>query len=1036
MKGDPPAAYPDPVPGVTCSRCGRENAGDARFCSECGAALAFTDAAQSRRTVTVLFCDLAGSTALGDRLDPEVLRGVMTAYHARMRAAVERHGGTVEKFIGDAVMAVFGLPDLHEDDALRAVRAAEEMRSALIELGGDLDATRDLRMASRMGMNTGEVVIGAGEALVTGDAVNVAARLEQAADADEVLLGEATERLVRGAVETGSPRAVVARGKVRALTAHPLVRVVPGADPLARRMDAALVGRDEELVLLRALYERTVRVGGCHLVTLLGAAGIGKTRLTQEFLARIPEARALWGRCLPYGEGITYWPLAEALSGTLGDDPAAEVGRLMAGRPDGARIARTVAAALGREPGDGELEIPWAVRRVLETLAEPRPVVLVLDDVQWAEPALHSLVEHLAAFARTAPVLVLCLGRPELFDARPSWARSAYNGATLLLEALTPADSATLVEQLAAGAVGADVRARIVESAEGNPLFAEQLLAMALEDGGGSALLPPTIRALLAARIDRLAPPLRSLLENAAVEGRVFHLGALRAALPDDDSGAIVTGLEELVRADLVRPAPAEVAGDSAHAFRNQLIRDVAYERLSKERRAEVHERLAGWLADRGALSNEIRAYHLEQAWQLRAQLDPAGAPTEAAAGAAADALAAVGRRAAERADAAAAANLLARAAAAGGGADPVGVRLELAYQLMERGDFDRAATEIDRLTDTGGDLAAGYADIARFHLAQLTNADHDLAETAERAAAALDLFAERRDDGGLARGWLAMAGYHAEACRYEASHQALLQALAAARRAGDRAQEVRVASDIPLTLWFGPTPVDELIANVGGSLDPVTPPRPIHAESLLARGAARAAAGDVAAGRDDVARARSLRADHGHRVGWAVTAQIAARVELLAGDPERAEALLREGSDQLRRLGETGYLSTNEGMRALILADLGRLDDAAEAAETCRRSAPLIDISSQALWRSAEALLLSRRGRHAEALALAREACALREPTDDLEDRADALMVLGAVLAAAGDTEAARQECGRAAEMYERKGDVVSAARAHASHG
>ena len=243
---------------------------------------------------------------------------------------------------------------------------------------------------------------------------------------------------------------------------------------------------------------------------------------------------------------MTYWPLAEALSGTLGDDPAAEVGRLIAGRPDGDRIARTVAAALGREPGDGDLEIPWAVRRVLETLAEPRPVVLVLDDVQWAEPALHSLVEHLAAFARTAPVLVLCLGRPELFDARPSWATSRTT-APPLLESLTAADSAALVEQLAAGAVGADVRARIVESAEGNPLFAEQLLAMALEDGGGSARLPPTIRALLAARVDRLAPPLRSLLENAAVEGRVFHLGALRAALPEDDAGAIVTGLDKLV---------------------------------------------------------------------------------------------------------------------------------------------------------------------------------------------------------------------------------------------------------------------------------------------------------------------------------------------------------------------------------------------------------------------------------------------------------------------------------------------------------
>jgi class 3 adenylate cyclase/tetratricopeptide (TPR) repeat protein len=997
--------------------------------------LARTTVAQSRRTVTVLFCDLVGSTALGDRLDPEVLRGVMTAYYARMREAVERHGGTVEKFIGDAVMAVFGLPDLHEDDALRAVRAAEEMRSALIELGRDLDATRAVRMASRIGVNTGEVVIGTGEALVTGDAVNVAARLEQAAEADEVLLGEATERLVRAAVETRPPRPVDARGKVHALTAHPLVRVVPGADPLARRTDAPLVGRDDELALLRVLYERTVRVGGCHLVTLLGSAGIGKTRLTQELLARVPEARALWGRCLPYGEGITYWPLAEALSGALGDDPSAAVCRLMAGRPDGTRIARTVAAALGREPSDGGLEIPWAVRRVLETLADARPVVLVLDDVQWAQPALQSVVEHLAAFARTAPVLVLCLARPELFDARPGWAASAHNGATLLLESLTPAESDTLVEQLAAGAVSAEVRGRIVESAEGNPLFAEQLLAMALEDGGGSTRLPPTIRALLAARIDRLAPPLRALIEHAAVEGKVFHLGALRAALPEREADDIAHGLEELVRADLVRPAPAEVAGDSAHAFRNLLIRDAAYERLSKERRAEVHERLAGWLADRGALSNEFRAYHLEQAWQLRDQLDPTGAATVAAAVAAADALAAVGRRAAERGDAAAAANLLARAAAAGGGGDPVGVRVELAYQLMERGDFDDAGVEVGRLAAAGDELAAAYADTASLHLSQLTGADDDLAASAARAAAALRLFARRGDDRGLARGWLAMAGYHAEACRYEASFGALLEATGAAQRSGDRAQEVRIASEIPLTLLFGPTPVDEILAHVGGLVDAAVTPSPVQADALLVRGAARAMAGDIAGGRDDVARARSLRADRGHRVGWAVTAQIAARIELLAGDPGQAEALLREGSDELRRLGETGYLSTNEGMRALILADLGRLDDAASALETCRRSAASSDISSQALLRSAEAMLQSRQGRHSRAVALAREACLLREPTDAITDTADALVVLGRVLAGAGDADAARREFARAAEMYTRKGDAGSAAKAR-DHG
>jgi class 3 adenylate cyclase/tetratricopeptide (TPR) repeat protein len=1021
------AAYPDLVTSVICSRCDRANAADARFCNGCGAALERIGDGASRRTVTVLFCDLAGSTALGDRLDPEALRGVMTAYHARMRDAVERHGGTVEKFIGDAVMAVFGLPDLHEDDALRAVRAAEEMRSALVELSEQPGATR---LAGRMGVNTGEVVIGEGEVLVTGDAVNVAARLEQAAEADEVLLGDPTERLVRGAVETGPPRVVEAKGKALGLTAHPLVRVVPGADPLARRRDAPLVGREDELALLQALYDRTARVGGCHLVAVLGPAGIGKTRLAEELLARVPEARALWGRCLPYGEGITYWPLAEALDLALGDDPMAEVGRLMAGRPDGERIARIVASALGREAGDGGQEIPWAVRRVLERLGEDGPVVLVLDDAQWAEPAMHELIDHLAAFARAAPLMVLCLARPELFDVRPSWAMGAYNGARLLLESLTSTDARALVERLADGALGEAVCGRIVETAEGNPLFAEQLLAVALEDGAGSAGLPPTIRALLAARIDRLPPPLRSLVEHAAVEGKMFHLGALRAVLPERESDQLEQGLDELVRADLVRPALTEAPGEVAYAFRHLLIRDVAYERLSKERRADVHEQLASWLADRGPMSDEICAHHLEEAWQLRVQLDSSGA-TSAAAAVAADALATVGRRAAERGDVAAAANLLTRPAAAGGGQDPGGVWVELINQRIEGGDFDRVAEAIAHLADVEDDLAGAYADIARFQLDQLTNADHDFAEGAARAAAAVELFALRRNDRGLARAWLSIAEYHDVDGRHEASHDAHLEALAAARRAGDRAQEARVAADIPITMWFGPTPVDEILTYVGELLDASDTARPVRAEALLVRGAARAASGDVEAGRADATQARSMRAELGQLIGWAVTAQIAALVELLAGDPERAEALLREGSDQLLRLGEASYLSTNEGMRALILVDLGRMDEAAQAAQVSRRSASPSDIASQALWRCAEALLLSREGRHSESVALAREAAVLLEPTDAIESRAHALMVLGRVLGRAGNLDAARHEVATAAGLYDRKGFVRSAAEA-----
>ena len=579
---------------VACTSCGRSNAGDARFCDRCGAPLADAGAAAaSRRTVTVLFCDLAGSTAVGEQLDPEALRSVLSAYHAEMREAVERHGGTVAKFIGDAVMAVFGLPEIHEDDAFRAVRAADEMRGSLVGLGSDLAETRGVRLACRIGVNTGVVVVGRGEELITGDTVNVAARLEQTAEENHVVLGEETERLVRGAVET-SPVAVHAKGKAEPLTAHVLVRVVHGADPLARRADAQMVGREDELALLHAMYTRTVRVGKCHQVTVLGPAGIGKSRLVRELMASVPEALIVSGRCLPYGEGITYWPVLEAFIGAFGDDPIAGVGRLMADDPDGDRVTRSVAVALGRSDGIGGEGIPWAVRRVFESLAEARPVLVVLDDMHWAEEAFHELIEHVVGFARPVPLLVVCMARPELLDLRPGWAGGQRNTANLLLEPLTAGESRALVEQLATSQLSDNVRDQITETADGNPLFAEQLVAMSAETASGDLRMPPTIRALVAARIASLQLSHQTLLEHAAVEGKVFHLGALGAVLSEWSADTIERELGELVRRDLVRSAGSGFPGETAYTFHHLVIRDVVYEQLSKDRRAEVHERSRG----------------------------------------------------------------------------------------------------------------------------------------------------------------------------------------------------------------------------------------------------------------------------------------------------------------------------------------------------------------------------------------------------------------------------------------------------------
>jgi class 3 adenylate cyclase len=387
-----------------CASCGQDNPEGFRFCGNCGAALA--DAVphrEVRKTVTIVFSDVTGSTALGERLDPEATRRLIQRYYDTMSAAVERHGGTVEKFIGDAVMAVFGIPTLHEDDALRAVRAAADMREALSALNDELERDFGVRIHARTGVNTGEVLAGEGQTLAVGDAVNTAARLEQAAAPGEILLGDSTFRLVRDAVRAEDARPVTAKGKSDPLTAHRLLDVLAGAEAFTRRLDAPMIGRENELSQLSQAFERAVRERTPYLFTILGSAGIGKSRLVLEFLDRADgEATILLGRCLPYGEGITYWPLMEVLRRF--DDPEAE----------------ELLDRITREGAGVAEEIAWATRTLLERSARERPVVLVLDDLHWAEPTFLDLVEHVADWSREAPMLLLTVARPELLDVRPT----------------------------------------------------------------------------------------------------------------------------------------------------------------------------------------------------------------------------------------------------------------------------------------------------------------------------------------------------------------------------------------------------------------------------------------------------------------------------------------------------------------------------------------------------------------------------------------------------------------------------------------
>ena len=574
---------------------------------------------ERRKVVTVLFCDVVGSTALGEQTDPEALRALLGRYFERMQGIIESHGGAVEKFIGDAVMAVFGVPLVHEDDALRACRAAVEMRDALPELG----------IQGRIGVNTGEVVTGTAERLVTGDAVNVAARFEQAAAPGEVLIGETTHELVQGTVDAEPVEPLVLKGKAEPV---PAFRLLAAHAAQERRHDSSFVGRERELGLLADAWERAMAEQRCELVTVVGDPGIGKSRLAAEALASI-DARVMRGRCLPYGAGITYWPVVEIVKqlDLLPTDPAA---------------AAAIRSLLGEsDAGTSAEEIGWAFRKLLE---EQAPLVVVFDDIQWGEQTFLDLIEHVALLSSGASLLLLCMARPELLDSRPTWP------VTIRLEPLDDADT----ERLIGIEVPEELRARIAAAAAGNPLFISEMLAMT-QQAGDEVEVPASLKALLAARLDQLDPAERRVLECGSVEGEVFHRGAVQTLAPEE--AQVTPRLAALVRRDLIRSDRPQFAGEDGFRFRHLLIRDTAYDALPKAVRAELHERFAAWVEQYGELVelDEIVGYHLEQTCRYRSEL---GVRNDELARVARRRLTVAGRRARRRGDKGAAVNLFQRA--------------------------------------------------------------------------------------------------------------------------------------------------------------------------------------------------------------------------------------------------------------------------------------------------------------------------------------------------------------------------------------
>jgi len=641
----------------TCASCGQTNPQGARFCHSCGTALASTVARrEERKVITVLFADLVGFTSRAERLDPEAVRGMLDPYYQELRAELERFGGTVEKFIGDAVMAIFGAPIAHEDDPERAVKAAFAIRSAVAAMNA---AYPDLGLRLRTGINTGEalVVLGArpseGEAMAAGDVINTAARLQTAAPPDGIVVGEATYRATAHAIDYRQLEPQQVKGKAAPVAAWEAIgaRYVRSRRATSR---TPLVGREEDLAVLRELWGRVRARRRPALARLLGPPGIGKSRLLQEFAAGSEASAVYWGRCLSYGDGITYWPVTEMLRDAAGifisEEPntvsaklAAFVGSL--GVSD-AIDSRTLTTALGTLIGSlpstphagshvqiERSELHWAIRRLFELLARRRPIALVFEDLHWAEPTMLDLVRYIADGA-DGPILVLGSARPELVETQPAFvADSDADHLTISLAALTARQGQSLLSGLlGTGALPAGAIERLVRGAGGNPLFLEETVSMLAEAGmvgdlrDGTPLttvealpVPSSLQSLIEARVDQLPEREKRAAQHASVVGAVFWSGAV-AHLSETREG-LDQDLEMLERRDLIQGgATSSLAGEDEYTFKHILIRDVAYGELPKARRATLHLRFAEWLSALPSGEDEymeIVAYHLEQACRL-----------------------------------------------------------------------------------------------------------------------------------------------------------------------------------------------------------------------------------------------------------------------------------------------------------------------------------------------------------------------------------------------------------------------------------
>ena len=930
-----------------------------------------------RKLATVLFVDLVGSTALVSGSDPEVARRRVQQYFDKVSHCVVTHGGIVEKFAGDAVMAAFGIPQAHEDDAERAIRAAL----------GILDSVKELGLDVRIGIESGEVVVDdeSESTFATGEALNIAARLQQAAPVNGILIGPGAHRLALGRFEVEDEGPVEIRGRAEPVWAWKIICLAEVSSRAGVRR-APLVGRDAELELLENTYLRAVRDKRAHLFTIYGDAGVGKSRLAHEFVGGLESATILAGRALPYGEGVTYSALSDMVktaAGIADDDPLDDaLEKLRDCCPDEA-VADLLALASGvLEAVKGERnqqEIAWAAREWAEKLAEPQPLVLIFEDIHWAEDALLELIEHMATWVKDVPILLLCLARPELLDLRPGWGGGRVRATAIELEPLGRADSEALVEALLDGDMAFGARQAVLDKSEGNPLFVEETVRMLSEaNGGGIERIPDTLQALIAARIDHLQPGEKELLQGAAVMGRIFWKGALaELVLEGTDIDPL---LEDLHLREFVLPEPrSSISGEAAFKFKHVLIREVAYGGLSKAARAGFHQRFAEWLRKRGAEELlEVRAYHLDQATALLAELD--GSPPEHLATEAAAALEEAGRRALAREANATARKLLVRA-------------VELEPTLERRFQAARAAWRMSEFPVVSPEMK----EVLRLAREQ---GDRDLEARALIALAEVSIFRE----GDVGRGE-ELAREALEVVERDESKASALEVLNTVAWWRGRLSEgegyTQERLEIARRLGRADLESEALLSLAGiytsrqedDRAEPLIERAKTLAEesgSLTARAHAYMESGELHAWRrrdddalEEYGRARELFAEVGAATHLARTMLRIAVIVRRAGDLEEAEKLAREGIRILKPLEDRGTLCEVQRFLAEVLLDQGKLDEAELYALKAVETVGPQDVSSQASTKLSLALVRAQQGRDEEAEALLHESIEILERSE-----------------------------------------------------